>query len=551
MCTIGGATGRMMTFLTPGVCTVAADQPGNALYNASPQATLSFAVGPAGAPPATFTVTNLGNNGPGSLRDAIAQANLAPGPNIVDFAPGLTGTIVLTGGQIQISGPTQIVGPGAANLTIDGNGILNVNNFSRIFSIFATDPACPAIDGPDYLVSISGLRLTNGRQKSGGSAGAVFTEHSLILDSVVIDNSVARAGGGVRSDVQYAGQTLGIFNSQFLNNTATELVPPSPFNVKGGAVDIAERCANATDTPYTEPVSVTIANSEFRGNSVQPVTQEGRGGALRSWSRADIVITDSIFVDNHVDAPNPPTAGRVYHGGAFDGSMKSLRIERTEVAENSANDATGADVTRSGGLHLHNSQVDRQSPAGSMGVKIIDSTISGNLSSATAGAMVAFGNTALELVNTTVSDNFAAPTRTGGIIMSSGDTYPVTGSITARPTLSVVSSILANNSSAGGDLASNTVTMPTLTINAVNSLVEKLCPTCSIFVTGTGNLLGIDPMLAPLAANGGPSRTQALLPGSPAINAGSNPLGLATDQRGIGFPRVNGGTADMGAYESP
>ena len=41
-----------------------------------------------------------------------------------------------------------------------------------------------------------------------------------------------------------------------------------------------------------------------------------------------------------------------------------------------------------------------------------------------------------------------------------------------------------------------------------------------------------------------------MLPGSPAINAGSNPFGLATDQRGAGFPRVVGGATDMGAYES-
>jgi hypothetical protein len=40
-----------------------------------------------------------------------------------------------------------------------------------------------------------------------------------------------------------------------------------------------------------------------------------------------------------------------------------------------------------------------------------------------------------------------------------------------------------------------------------------------------------------------------LLAGSPAINAGSNPLSLAFDQRGSGFPRVVGGTADMGAFE--
>jgi hypothetical protein len=56
-------------------------------------------------------------------------------------------------------------------------------------------------------------------------------------------------------------------------------------------------------------------------------------------------------------------------------------------------------------------------------------------------------------------------------------------------------------------------------------------------------------MLAPLADNGGPTNTRALLPGSPAINAGNNSAGLATDQRGPGFPRVVAGLADIGAFE--
>src|SRR5262249_88584 len=47
-----------------------------------------------------------------------------------------------------------------------------------------------------------------------------------------------------------------------------------------------------------------------------------------------------------------------------------------------------------------------------------------------------------------------------------------------------------------------------------------------------GNLVGADPKLGPLQDNGGPTPTMALLPGSPAFGAGSNPLGLTTDQRG-------------------
>src|SRR5205807_2638940 len=70
-----------------------------------------------------------------------------------------------------------------------------------------------------------------------------------------------------------------------------------------------------------------------------------------------------------------------------------------------------------------------------------------------------------------------------------------------------------------------------------------------------GNLIGsflspIDPLLAPLAYNGGPTQTHALLVNSPARNRGANPLGLAADQRGPGFSRQLGAAVDMGAYEA-
>ena len=56
----------------------------------------------------------------------------------------------------------------------------------------------------------------------------------------------------------------------------------------------------------------------------------------------------------------------------------------------------------------------------------------------------------------------------------------------------------------------------------------------------------------PLADNGGPTQTMALLAGSPAINTGSSaliPSGVTTDQRG--YARIFNGTVDIGAYESP
>jgi hypothetical protein len=60
----------------------------------------------------------------------------------------------------------------------------------------------------------------------------------------------------------------------------------------------------------------------------------------------------------------------------------------------------------------------------------------------------------------------------------------------------------------------------------------------------------LDPTLAPLNYYGGPTQTMALLPGSPAIDAGNNaliPAGVTTDQRG--YARTFNGTVDIGPYE--
>ena len=59
----------------------------------------------------------------------------------------------------------------------------------------------------------------------------------------------------------------------------------------------------------------------------------------------------------------------------------------------------------------------------------------------------------------------------------------------------------------------------------------------------------IDPKLGPLQDNGGPTMTMALLPGSPAIDAGDNTDAPQWDQRGPGFPRIVNGIIDIGAFE--
>ena len=393
VCQWGGFGGASVTFLASGTCTIAANQAGNAFYNAAPQATLNIPVAAALPPPTNFLVTTNNNGGAGSLRDAIAQANAAPGPNAISFF-GVTGLITLTS-PIQISGPLLITGPGADQLTISGG------NTTRIFSIVsATNPACPTLEPvPDYLVSISGLRLANANANTPDSyGGAIYTGHSLVLDSVVIENSIARSGGAVAVGLQYPGQSLTITNSKFLENTARDVqVAVASSTAGGGAIVFQDRCIGPVDTigdlPSVAPVTLTIANSEFRGNASNPVLLNGRGGAIRSYSLRETSRSPTPCLATMVSLlPNPPVAGRAYQGGAIAATGRSLRIDRSEISENAAIDERALTSREAAACICPTTPSTGRGRATRWRSRIVNSTISGNFSSATAGAMVAFGN---------------------------------------------------------------------------------------------------------------------------------------------------------------
>jgi hypothetical protein len=80
-------------------------------------ATLMVAL-PAGTQAATLTVTNTNDSGPGSLRQAILDANAAPGADTITFQAGVSGTITLTRGQLLITDDLTLAGPGADVLAV-------------------------------------------------------------------------------------------------------------------------------------------------------------------------------------------------------------------------------------------------------------------------------------------------------------------------------------------------------------------------------------------------------------------------------------------------
>lgn len=161
-------------------------------------------------------------------------------------------------------------------------------------------------------------------------------------------------------------------------------------------------------------------------------------------------------------------------------------------------------------------------------VSILDSTISGN-------------GLGLSSVNATVTNS----TFSGNTVAISGGTIGLYDSTIIGGTFGVSGSTLTiGNSIVYGNTADlDNVSITDLGHNLVDSGNE--------LVNGVrGDIVGQNPDLGPLANNGGPTRTYALMPGSPAIDNGSDaiiPSGITMDQRGLA--RISGSSVDIGAFE--
>jgi hypothetical protein len=251
-------------------------------------------------------------------------------------------------------------------------------------------------------------------------------------------------------------------------------------------------------------------------------------------------------------------------GGAIRSFAAETQIIRTTVTRNFA--STGGGVWAENGNLIVLDSLFTDNVAEEVGggvfylttgltslMTVVNSTFADNVAEA-AGAIFSNGNIAI--INSTVWKN----TATG-----SQNTEP-SGGILAAINLTqqqrrIYNSIIAGNTGTDDLWIGNPTEGPP---DIRNSMIgvdtgSSLLPTDPDGdgvhqVDAHGNLVGssakhLDPLLAELADNGGPTLTHALKPGSPAIDHGNNPLMLAFDQRGTGFARTSGLTTDMGAFE--
>lgn len=162
---------------------------------------------------------------------------------------------------------------------------------------------------------------------------------------------------------------------------------------------------------------------------------------------------------------------------------------------------------------------------------IVNSTISGNVAPSASAARFFYGAV---FANSTVAFNRRTTTPgqepSGALSIYNGDLF-------------IDSTIVADNTVDGQpDIDILTQDPLTRIIGANNLVMDSNGPL-------PADTLHADPMLGPLADNGGRTWTHALLDGSPAIDQGNNEEDLPYDQRGVGFPRAKGARADIGAFE--
>ena len=420
----------------------------------------------------------------------------------------LLSSIVVTsasGGQNYASGvkagqldstQTAVTLRDAVNAANNTSGADTISFDSNVFPANAGNPTTIVLAGgtPLDLSDKSGATTI-----SGPGASQVAISGANLSTVLIVDLGVTATVDGLtitagKGSINLGGGQTGAGG---IDNNGTLTVKNSVFSADAGGT--------FGGGIYNNNV-ITISGCTFTGNSAQ------FGGGL--YSAGNATINTSTFNLNSAGA-----------NGAGIYNLASVTLENSTLSNNSAG-ASG------GGFYSNNHAT------------VIDSTIAGNSAATSGGGFINLN--VVTLVDCTIAGNFST---LGAGVYNPFSTVTVSGTIIAQNSVSPANS-------AARDWAGATATAG----SSYNLIGDG---TSSGLVNGTNhNLAGtfanpLNPLLAPLGNNGGPTQTMALLAGSLALDAGGTTipvdpitgLPLPFDQRGAGFNRTFGSAIDIGALE--
>jgi CSLREA domain-containing protein len=433
-----------------------------------------------------------------SLREAIAAAMSG---ETVRFRPTTTGTLTTNGGpvanafgQLSINKSISVIGPTPPNpaaLVISGA------QHHRVFDVGRQTAS--------LVVTLTALTVEQGlvepKVAFDESGGGIRSNAKLSLVDSVVRNNVVRPL--LADDGEALGGGIAAFNDLTLIRTVVSgnLAESTTSFARGGGVFLTSENALATMTIDQS----TISGNEARGGVDGSNGRSARGGGIAAEGK--VIITRSTIANNVTRGGSPNTATTGENGG--DGEGAGIHI----------------DDVQDGAADIINSTIANNQAIGG------DSDIDGD---GEGGGV--FTDLPTNIVNSTIVGN----TVTGIPIDTKGG-----GVVTNGVTLTIRNSIISGNlvNGASGNCATES---PGGVIVGDHNLTQgdATCPGAAGFTTG-------DPLLGPLANNGG--FTQTMLPGagSPAIDEGTcfGAKVPKNDQRGS--LRPSGPACDIGAVEVP
>ena len=529
----------------------------------------------------------------------INLANLDPGTYTIDLDPGcvyelddidnsfpygdnglpvISTPIVIHGNSATIQRSAAAGTPEFRFFFIDSNGSLTLEDVTVINGNTgsATDiyNSGGAILSHEGSLTIIDSTISDNYSKVSGGAIVVVRSNLTITNSTFTGNQIVREDGGGGSGGAVAvqeGTLMTITNSEFINNFAT----------KGGSIFILKTNSTITNSTFTgneadggwggaiesNASELTIADSEFTDNYAQTLggaigfsgdyfdgfsvtlydldfiitgstftnNRTLHGGAIAISNAANLTITDSTFVGNQaIDSwrmcnyclgsvirisewsedvtTDVSISGSTFDGNETDGSATIYDSAGSRISIEKSTFANNIGIYGPGGIWTDGN------------LSIENSTFSGNSGSCSAWSDGACGaaihSTGSGGINYSTIVNNSGPS-SGAAVFSQGGYIKISGSI------------IANNIggdcgfSEGGSIGSSSASL--------DSDSSCLAPIMA------------DPLVDPLADNGGLTQTHALQFGSPAIDAGGGSC-PADDQRSVSRPK--GAGCDLGAYET-
>jgi Calx-beta domain/Domain of unknown function DUF11/Bacterial Ig domain/Domain of unknown function (DUF4214) len=545
-----------------------------------------------------FIVSN-NNNGLFSVQPAVSPTG------VLTYTPATnqTGTALVTVQIHDNGGGADTSASQTFNITVNKSGTttalvssINPSFTGQTVTFTATVTSNTAVTGPptgtvQFFDGVNPLTCSNGNTSTetlDGTGNATCQASSL--SSAGSPHSISAVYSG---DGAYNGSTSNTVSQTVkpvLNLTVNDTGDTSDANLNDGlCADVNNKCtlraaieqtnfASSDDTigfnlPANSTITLNTALPAIDGNLVI----NGPGANTLTVHAADGAPNIVIFKINSGKVVTI-SGLTISNGNSFAGGIANsgtLTVNNSTISANTgingggidnfANNGSTATVTVTNSTISHNSGggiYNSASNSGTATVTVTSSTISSNFSLGGGGGIFNgasnSGTATVTVTSSTISGNSADVAVGGGIYNNTDGT----GSATTKLSNTIVAGNF-KNTGAGG----------TIPIDISNSGTGTVDPTSSFNLIGTGgsggltngvnnNQVGVaDARLAPLAFNGGTTQTQALLPGSPALDAGSNTLatnaGLTTDQRGTGFNRSVDGpdadttaTTDIGAFEA-